>query len=147
MKWHQANLPLKNLDLSKYSRKFATLTQFSYELLLILLCSVSLSKLLSLHLSPERTGSTQYNNLGSHAEFYVIRIWTVRLQCNSFHNSSYFVVDPKPPFRISVTLSSAVIPYSTKIPCINPCPFSTVRVLSCFASFVIFANICPSLSE
>ena len=32
----------------------------------------------------------------------------------------YLVVDPNPPFLTAVASSSTVIPYSTKIPCINP---------------------------
>ena len=58
-----------------------------------------------------------------------------------------FVVLPNPPLRISVASSSTVIPYSTKIPCINPVSAGIVRVLFSLESFVIFEKIWPSLSE
>ena len=60
----------------------------------------------------------------------------------------YFaVVLPNPPLRISVASSSTVIPYSTKIPCMNPVSAGIVRVLFSLESFVIFEKMWPSLSE
>lgn len=59
----------------------------------------------------------------------------------------YFVVLPKPPLRISLTSSSTVMPYSKKIPCINPMPAPTSRTFPSLESLVILAIICPSLSE
>ena len=53
----------------------------------------------------------------------------------------YFVVLPKPPFLISQTSSSYVIPYSTNIPCAKPSPHFTASVLPSFESFVIFMNM------
>lgn len=57
------------------------------------------------------------------------------------------VVLPNPPFRISPASSSTVTPYSRKIPCINPIPEPNSSVLFSRESLVIFAIICPSLSE
>ena len=57
------------------------------------------------------------------------------------------VVLPKPPFRISTASSSTVMPYSTKIPCINPVPFSMQTTFPSLESLVSFAKIWPSLSE
>ena len=52
-------------------------------------------------------------------------------------------VEPKPPLRSAVTLSSSVIPNGKKTPCINFWPYSiSTRVFE-----HIFAIICPSLSE
>ena len=57
------------------------------------------------------------------------------------------VVLPKPPFRISTASSSTVMPYSTKIPCIKPVPFSMQTTFPSLESLVSFAKIWPSLSE
>ena len=59
----------------------------------------------------------------------------------------YFVVLPKPPFLTASASSSTVIPYSTKIPCMNPVPAGIWMVLSSLVSLVSLAKIWPSLSE
>ena len=73
-------------------------------------------------------------------------------KCGGFIlHSSYFVVLPNPPFLTSVTSSSIVIPYSTKIPCINPVPSESSTIFPSFVSFCQFlqkyALHCPNKSN
>lgn len=64
-----------------------------------------------------------------------------------FCHTVLFVVLPNPPFLISVASSSSVIPYSVKIPCMNPSPALISTVFPSLLSLVILEKICPSLSE
>ena len=59
----------------------------------------------------------------------------------------YFDVLPKPPLRLAVASSSSVTPNGRKMPCANPSPALSERVLPALPSFVILMKICPSLSE
>lgn len=56
-------------------------------------------------------------------------------------------VEPMPPFRTPSASSKYVMPYGMKMACIKPSPALTSSVLPSLLSLVIFAKICPSLSE
>ena len=71
--------------------------------------------------------------------FFLAYVLLFNIQISLFY---YFaVVLPKPPLRISVASSSTVIPYSTKMPCINPVSVGIIRVLFSLESFVSFAKM------